>query len=121
MNTPKPESQATKRAKDQVDFQTKIMKLVDQEEDELSMTLSALGKKIKRSLTEDVIDELMDKIQILMSWFIRSKKVNIHQPLHPCPDNECCWSCVCELSGYATSSTHGGNIVLCWKSSYYNL
>ena len=74
MNTPKPESQATKRAKDQADFQTKIMKLVDQEEDELSMTLSALGKKIKRSLTEDEIDELMDKIQILMSWFIRSKK-----------------------------------------------
>ena len=35
MNTPKPESQATKRAKDQADFQTKIMKLVDQEEDEL--------------------------------------------------------------------------------------
>ena len=50
MNTPKPESQATKRAKDQADFQTKVMKLVDQEEDELSMTLSALGKKIKRSL-----------------------------------------------------------------------
>ena len=50
------------------------MKLVDQEEDELSMTLSALGKKIKRSLSEDEIDELMDEIQMLVSRFIRSKK-----------------------------------------------
>ena len=50
------------------------MKLVDQEEDELSMTLSALGKKIKRSLSEDEIDELMDEIQMLVSRFIRAKK-----------------------------------------------
>ena len=74
INTPKPESRATKRAKDQADFQAKVMKLVDQEEDELSMTLSALGKKIKRSLSEDKIDELMDEIQMLVSSFIRSKK-----------------------------------------------
>ena len=85
MNTPKPESQTTKRAKDQADFQTKVMKLVDQEEDELSMTLSALGKKIKRNLTEDEIDELMDEIQMLVSRFIKSKKINVHQPLHPLP------------------------------------
>ena len=50
------------------------MKLVDKEEDELSMTLSALGKKIKRSLSEDEIDELMDEIQMLVSRFIRAKK-----------------------------------------------
>ena len=85
MNTPNPESQATKRAKNQADFQTKVMKLVDQEGDELSMTLSAVGKKIKRSLCEDKIDELMGEIQMLVSWFIRSKNNNKCPSTHTPP------------------------------------
>ena len=43
--TPKPMAKSTKKSKDQSEFQNRVLQLVDQEEDELGMTLTALGKK----------------------------------------------------------------------------
>ena len=72
-STPKPVAKRTKN-KDQSEFQSRVLQLVDQEEDELGMTLTAVGKKIKQSLNQEDQDELMDEVQMLVSKFIKNKK-----------------------------------------------
>ena len=64
----------SKKQQVQNDLTEKILQLANKEEDQVDLELAAIGSKMKRKLTEDEIDELLDEINTVTRAFFARKR-----------------------------------------------
>ena len=64
----------SKKQQVQNDLTEKILQLANKEEDQVDLELGAIGSKMKRKLTEDEIDELLDEINTVTRAFFARKR-----------------------------------------------
>ena len=64
----------SKKQQVQNDLTEKILQLANKEEDQVDLELAAIGSKMKRKLTEDEIDELLDEINTVTRAFFARKQ-----------------------------------------------
>ena len=70
----------TKSSIDWEEFQQKILSLACEEEDEVDVTLSAMGKKIKRVFNDIERDEVLDELHDVISRHVRRVRAKYAAP-----------------------------------------
>ena len=73
-DTPKSKPRVSKRQK-QNEFQKQVINLLDQEDDDIDLYFQSLAKKLKRTLTEGEIDNVMDEINGVVSRHVRQARI----------------------------------------------
>ena len=73
-DTPKPKPRIGKRQKQNDEFQKQVINLLDQEDDDIDLYFQSLSKKLKRTLTEGEIDNVMDEIKGVISRHVRQAR-----------------------------------------------
>ena len=74
-DTPKPKPRVSKRQKQNDEFQKQIINLLDQEDDDVDLYFQSLSKKLKRTLTEGEIDNVMNEINGVVSRHVRQARI----------------------------------------------
>ena len=88
-DTPKLKPRVSKRQKQNDEFQKQVINLLDQEDDDIDLYFQSLSKKLKRTLTEGEIDNVMDEINGVISRHVRQariKKKGVY--IQPCPPDQ---------------------------------
>ena len=66
-DTPKPKPRVSKRHKQNDEFQKQVINLLDQEDDDIDLYFQSVAKKLKRTMTEGEIDNVIDEINRVVS------------------------------------------------------
>ena len=75
--TPKPKKKATKRARERDDITTKVLNLLEKDaenDDEVSLALASIGKRILRSLKEGQIDAAIKELNEVVGCHVRAAR-----------------------------------------------
>ena len=88
--TPKPKPRVSKRQKQNDEFQKQGINLLDQEDDDIDLYFQSLAKKLKRTLTEGEIDNVMDEINGVVSRYVRQVRIKKEGggSMLPCPPGQ---------------------------------
>ena len=70
-DTPKLKPRVSKRQKQNDEFQKQVINLLDQEDDDIDLYFQSVAKKLKRTLTEGEINNVMDEINGVVSRHVR--------------------------------------------------
>ena len=74
-DTPKLKARVSKRQKQNDEFQKQVINLLDQEDDDIDLYFQSVAKKLKRTLTEGEIDNVMDEINGVVSRHVRQARI----------------------------------------------
>ena len=75
-DTPKPKPRVSKRQKQNDEFKKKqVINLLNQDDDDIDLYFQSLAKKLKRTLTEGDIDNVMDEINGVVSRHVRQARI----------------------------------------------
>ena len=89
-DAPKPKPRVSKRQKQNDEFQKQVINLLDQEDDDIDLYFQSLAKKLKRTLTEGEIDNVMDEINGVVSRHVRQARIKKRGggSMLPCPPGQ---------------------------------
>ena len=75
--TPKPESKiCKKKCKETEEIQSKILNMIDEDKaDEIDLAFTALNKRVKRTLNEEELEDLMDEINQIATCHIKASRL----------------------------------------------
>ena len=74
-DTPKPKPRVSKRQKQNDEFQKQVINLLDQEDDDIDLYFQSVAKKLKRTMTEGEIDNVINEINGVVSRHVRQARI----------------------------------------------
>ena len=76
VETPKPKKKVTKRARERDEITTKVLSMLekDDDEDEVTLALASIGKRIKKSLKEGQVDAVIDELNEVVGRHVRAAR-----------------------------------------------
>ena len=77
METAKPLKKCTRQSRERDDITSKVLSILEKDneyEDEVTLTLASIGKRIKKSLKDEQVDAVLDELYEVVGCHLRSAR-----------------------------------------------
>ena len=109
--TPKPPFGFNKKKRDAEHLQTQMISMLGQEDDEIDLVFHAMSKRIKKNLTDEETEDLMEELSSVVTKHVRQARAKENQPQRTAtPPCSCIYS-YHKDSGVTTDAQSSKNIL----------
>ena len=80
VDTPKPKKEPTKRARERDEVTAKVLNILEKDaddDDEISLALASIGKRIKKTLKEGQVDAVIDELNEVVGHHVRAARTGV--------------------------------------------
>ena len=76
VDTPKPKKKCTKHAHERDDMATEVLNILekDDDEDEVTLALASIGKRIKKLLNDPQVNAILDELNEVVGYHVRTAR-----------------------------------------------